>query len=40
MLTGDFGEVKTVGIQGGPKKSLHLHDTNFNISQIPLLTYI
>ena len=27
-------------IQGGPKKSLHLHATNFNIAQIPLLTYI
>ena len=27
-------------IQGETKKSLHLHATNFNITQIPLLTYI
>ena len=27
-------------LQGGPKKSLHLHATNFNITQIALLTYI
>ena len=27
-------------LQGGPKKSLHLHATNFNITQIRLLTHI
>ena len=27
-------------IQGGPKKSVHLYATKFNITQIPLLTYI
>ena len=34
------GQGKGLSIQGGPKKSLHLHATNFNITQIPLLTYI